>query len=83
MDADDKKDLPYFSVQAKKSQEQSAMLEASAPLDGDGNDAHDYFGADDGVHIILMKCSKLGGQLDDDHLNEENVDGMLREVQSP
>ena len=78
MDADDKKDLPYFSVQAKKSQEQSAMLEASAPLD-----AHDYFGADDGVHIILMKCSKLGGQLDDDHLNEENVDGMLREVQSP
>ena len=60
MDADDKKDLPYFSVQAKKSQEQSAMLEASAPLDDDGNDAHDYFGARDGVHIILMRCSRLG-----------------------
>ena len=26
-------DLPYFSVQAKKSQEQSAMLDASDPLD--------------------------------------------------
>ena len=26
-------DLPYFSVHAKKSQEQSAMLDASDPLD--------------------------------------------------
>ena len=34
-DADDENgelNLPYFSVHAKKSQEQSAMFEASAPL---------------------------------------------------
>ena len=36
------------------------MLEASAPLDDDDNDAHDDFGARDGVHIILMRCSRLG-----------------------
>ena len=39
MDADDESDLPYFSVQAKKSQEQSAMFEASAPLNND-DDIH-------------------------------------------
>ena len=32
------------------------MFEASAPLDNDDNYAHDDFGADDGVHIILMTC---------------------------
>ena len=35
IDADDgngELNLPYFSVHAKKSQEQSAMFEASAPL---------------------------------------------------
>ena len=31
-DENGESDLPYFSVQAKKSQEQSAMFEASAPL---------------------------------------------------
>ena len=35
-------------MQAKKSQEQSAMFEASAPLD---NDDHDDFGLDDDIHI--------------------------------
>ena len=46
-------DLPYFSVQAKKSHEQSAMFEASTPLDNDDIGAHDDFGADVDIHLIL------------------------------
>ena len=65
-------DLPYFSVQAKKSQEQSAMLDASDPLD----------------RRKMSKASSLLMIFHDDlendvHLNEENLAGMLREVQSP
>ena len=65
-------DLPYFSVQAKKSQEQSAMLDASDPLD----------------RGKMSKTSSLLMIIHDDlendvHLNEENLAGMLREVQSP
>ena len=36
-------DLPYFSVQAKKSQEQSAMLAASDPLDRGKNEQGKFF----------------------------------------
>ena len=49
-------DLPYFSVQAKKSHEQSAMFEASTPLDNDDIGAHDDFDADVDIHLILRIC---------------------------
>ena len=44
-------DLPYFSVQAKKSQEQSAMLDASDPLGRWENEQGKFF-VDD---IIMIK----------------------------
>ena len=65
--------LPYFSVHAKKSQEQSARLEASTPLD------QKDFGVDDQNCYML----KIGMVILSKDLKDENLDGMLREVQSP
>ena len=45
-------DLPYFSVQAKKSQEQSAMLDASDPLDRWGNERIGKFFVD---YFMMIK----------------------------